>query len=170
MNQISREIETSLKPLYGDRWREGLVVFLLIGLGRSKMKRTPIPISIYQIQMLDTGKPADEVGDTIKKLLENPFGYLRLINEKAARKLETQLGNIPRTALESESKCAFTEFGVLLEVIGIGALSELSGYTDNDLTDLFEDMVQESWEKAPSTTQKEIEMIIRTLSFFSASV
>ncbi len=45
MNQISRELKDSLRSIYSDKWREGLVVIVLIGLGRSTMKRTPISIN-----------------------------------------------------------------------------------------------------------------------------
>nr|MDO8098480.1 hypothetical protein [Candidatus Njordarchaeota archaeon] len=101
MNQISRDVEASLKSLYGDRWREGLVVFLLIGLGRSKMKRTPTPVSAY-FQTLGMSEPANEPSDAIKELLENPFECLRLINEKAAKQLEIQLRNAPRAPFEDD--------------------------------------------------------------------
>ncbi|WXG44224.1 MAG: hypothetical protein WED04_09345 [Promethearchaeati archaeon SRVP18_Atabeyarchaeia-1] len=169
MTEIGREVEISLKTSYGNKWREGLLVHLLIGLGRSIIGRSQTHGRLCQ-EPTYQDEHVEEDGEGIRELHENPLGYIRQMNEKVAGELERQIYSIRTGPIKHESACAYPDFGELLEAIGVQAKLRLEGKGEEGLTDLLEAVIQASWEEAPLALREDTFRIIRLVGFFSTAV
>lgn len=172
MTEIGAKVETSLKSTYGEKWREALLVHILIGLGRSIMELSRTP-SARGGKQLVRHKCADEIGgEAIKVLHENPLGYVRQVDEKLADELETQLHRIQKGPVKDDPERVFPELGEFIEAMGIHALMKLEGNNDDneDISDIIQTVLQVSWEEASPTVREDTLRIIRLLAFFSSNM
>jgi hypothetical protein len=170
MKEIGKEVESSLRLTYQDKWKEALLVHLLIGLGRSLKKRGDNSNLLLYEEPHIREIHREESEEAIRKLHENPLGYVRLANEKLADELENELRGVKRGPIKHDSKRNFPEFGELLEAIGIQAQLRLQSCGDDEFADLLESVIQVSWEEAPLSVRENTTRIITLLTFLSASI
>jgi hypothetical protein len=170
MTAIGREIEVSLKSVYGKRWRQGLLVHVLIGLGRSMTKQNRSPTRTICEDPPSYDEPQEEGDQAFRELHENPLDYIRRKNQNLAQELETQFLSIQKSPIKMETRNDFPDFGELLEAIGVQTKLRLEGSDKEDLAALLEAVIQASWEEAPLSLREDALRIIRLLSFFTASI
>jgi hypothetical protein len=169
MTTIGRETETTLKSIYGKKWKQGLLVHILIGLGRS-LTRQSESSSDAVFEETPSCDETQEDDETFRDLHENPLGYVRLVNRNLASELEAQLRSIQKDPLKKETRHDFPDFGELLEAIGVQAKLRLEGNDKEELAELLEAVIQASWDEAPPTLREDTIRIIRLLNFFTASI
>jgi len=169
MTEIGEEVEASLKSIYGEKWREALIVHILIGLGRNIIERSRTPNSS---EVVHRRRSDEDIGEAIKELHENPLGYVRQMNEKLANELENQLHRIPKGPVKFDPERIFPELGELVEAIGIHALMKLEGTNDDEdgLSDIIQTVIQVSWDEASPAVREDTLRIMRLLTFFSENV
>nr|MDO8100192.1 hypothetical protein [Candidatus Njordarchaeota archaeon] len=83
------EVESSLKSIYGEKWREALLVHLLIGLGRNITRRSRTTRSRRE-ELVARHRPADEGGTlTTPQGRELRFYYMNKDAEQRNRVAES---------------------------------------------------------------------------------
>lgn len=167
---MGKEVVTSLRSLYGEKWREGLLVHILIGLGRSLMERSQVTKSPQCEKLTSYSEKPDQDEGAISELQENPLAYVHMMNEKLADELETQLRTIGNVPVKHDSSGLYPDSGELMEAIGVQARLRLEGSRNDELATLLESTIQVAWEDASLGVREDMLRILRLLSFFSASV
>jgi hypothetical protein len=157
MNQISREIEDSLKSIYGDKWRQGFLAHILIGLGRIIAARE------------NDGQPKKK-HDTIEKLEQNPLGFVRLRDERLANVLTTRIYAIRLRTSRREVSQDSPNIGDLIETVGVWIVQRLAGKENKVLSSTLEALQQVVWKKAPLTDKEYTLTVVRLLCLFSLSI
>lgn len=169
MNQITKEIEDSLKSIYGNRWRQVLFIHLLIGVGRIIANRIKsIDPECKGKAQEDYEQPAEKP-EPVTRIEQNPLDYVRSRSRKIAEILDDELHSISQIAVISTVFLDSRYIGDLIQAIGAQALERLKENKKRRSRTFPEELTRRAWRRMGIGVTQGTRIVVRWLYLISGA-